>query len=310
VKQLSLGAYSTPREAYGNSILPAFQRHAREQLHQAVEFRESYMGSGAQARAVARGFEADVVALSLEQDVEKLVTAELISPNWRVGPYGGMVSRSIVVIGVREGNPRGIHDWDDLARPGIEVLTPDARMSGGAKWNMAALYGAAVRGKTGAATATALLTSVLRNVKIMDRGARDSMLTFERGFGDAIITYENEIIVGRAKGQRYDYVVPTSTILIENPATVVDSYAEKHGLVVLARAFVDFLTDAEAQRAFAEHGLRPVVPAIFAEVADRFPAVPDLFTIADLGGWPAAEKTIFAQGAAYDQALADAHREP
>src|SRR5690606_7395576 len=130
-----------------------------------------------------------------------------------------------------------------------------------------------------------LLASILRNVKIMDRGARDSMLTFERGVGDAIITYENEMLVGRAGGKTYEYVVPRSTVLIENPVAVVDVYARRHGVLDEARAFVDFLYTEEAQRAFAEHGLRPVVPSVEAELTGRFPAVQDLFTVADLGGW-------------------------
>jgi sulfate transport system substrate-binding protein len=175
-------------------------------------------------------------------------------------------------------------------------------------WNILAVYGAGLRGAGGsgdaAAAAIELLAAVLRNVDIMDRSARDSMLTFERGVGDAVITYENEIFAGRAKGQRYDYVVPRSTLLIENPVAVVDGYAERHGAGELARAFVAFLWTPEAQRLFARHGLRPVVPAVAAEVQDGFPAVADLFTIRDLGGWADVERVVFAPGGVYDQALA------
>lgn len=308
IDRLTLGAYTTPREAYGRAILPAFARHWRDEHAREVSFRESYLASGAQARAIAGGFEADVALLSLEPDIATLVAAGLVGDGWDAGEHGGMVSRSLVVIGVREGNPRAIRTWQDLARPGLEVLTPNVRTSGGAMWNILAIYGAAMRGHAGVAAgdreaATDLLASILANVRIMDRGARDSMLTFERGVGDAVITYENEILVGRLNGQRYDYVVPSSTVLIENPAAVVDAYADRHGTRALARAFVDFLTTPEAQRAYAEHGLRPVVPAVAAEVEGRFPAAGDVFTARDLGGWAALRRVVFDEGGVYDRAL-------
>lgn len=306
---LTLGAYTTPREAYGKAILPAFRSQFRERSGGDVTFRESYLGSGAQARAIIAGFEADVAALSLEPDIEKLREAGLIKHDWKAGKHGGMVTRSVVVIGVREGNPKRIRDWQDLAQPGIEVLTPNVRTSGGAMWNILAIYGAAIRGHAGVArsendAAIGLLASILRNVKIMDRGARDSMLTFERGSGDAIITYENEILVGRTQGKRYDYVTPTSTILIENPIALIDSNVDRHGSRELARAFIDFLYTPKAQRAYAEHGLRPVLDSVAAEVRERFAPVKDLFTIRDLGGWDEAQRLLFDKGGVYDRALA------
>jgi sulfate transport system substrate-binding protein len=307
---LTLGAYTTPREAYGKAILPAFAKLWAEQHNgQKVEFRESYLGSGAQARAIASGFSADVAALSLEPDIDKIREAGLIKHDWKAGNSGGMVTRSVVVIGVRKGNPKHITDWDDLARPGVSVLTPDVRTSGGAMWNVAAIYGAALRGQTranagDAQAAEKLLGAVLHNVKILDRGARESLLNFEQGVGDAIITYENEILVGKAKGQDYEYVIPKSTILIENPVAVVDAYAERHGNAELAQAFVAFLSTQDAQRAFAQYGLRPVALDVASEVAARFPAAADLFTIKDLGGWTSAQKQLFDAGAAYDRALA------
>ena len=306
---LTLGAYTTPREAYGTAILPAFAKHwAERNQGQKVEFKESYLGSGAQARAIVGGFEADVAALSLEPDVQKVQDAGLIKHDWKAGENQGIITRSIVVIGVRKGNPKKIVDWDDLTRPGLEVLTPDVRTSGGAMWNVAAAYGAALRGKTKAKAndpeaALKLLGGILRNVKILDRGARESLLNFERGVGDAIITYENEVLVGRSKGQDYEYVIPKSTILIENPAAVVDGYVERHGNRELARAFLDFMWTPEAQSAFAEYGLRPVVESVAAKVADRFPKVDDLFTSKELGGWPEIQRTLFDKNAGYDRAL-------
>jgi sulfate/thiosulfate transport system substrate-binding protein len=312
---LTLGAYTTPREAYGKAILPAFAKHwAETHSGQKVEFKESYLGSGAQARAIVGGFEADVAALSLEPDIQKLSEAGLIKHDWKAGEHRGMITRSIVVIGVRKGNPKQIREWDDLARPGLEVLTPDVRTSGGAMWNVAAVYGAALRGKTKAkaddpAAAQALLGAILRNVKILDRGARESLLNFERGVGDAIITYENEMLVGRSKGQDYEYVIPKSTISIENPAALVDGYVDRHGNRELARAFVDFMWTPKAQAAFADYGLRPVVASVATDVANRFPAVPDLFTVADLGGWSALQTSVFDKSAAYDRALSMARED-
>ncbi len=305
---LTLGAYTTPREVY-RRIVPAFQESYRARAGSPVELRESYLASGAQARAIVAGFEADIAALSLEPDIEKLEEARLVTHDWAAGAHRGIVSRSIVVIGVRAGNPKNIRDWADLARPGMEVLTPNVRTSGGAMWNVAAVYGAALRGHAGvpagdSAAAVDLLAGILRNVKTMDRSGRDSMLTFERGVGDAIVTYENEILVGRMNGQRYEYVVPPGTVSIENPVAIVDAYVDRHRTRDAARAFVDFLFGPEAQRAFAEGGYRPVLPEVAEESRGRFPAPEHLFTVADMGGWKALHRDVFAEGAAYDRALA------
>lgn len=310
-RTLTLGAYTAPREVYGKAIIPAFQRYWKAKTGQDVRFQESYLGSGAQARAIVGGFEADVAALSLEADIDSIARAGLIQRDWRAGPTLGMVSRSVVVIAVRKGNPKGVRDWGDLARPGLEVLTPNVRTSGGAKWNVCALYGAALRGGTrapkgNAGAAEALLRDVLHNVTVMDKGARESMINYERGVGDVAITYENEVLVGRKTGETYEYIVPRATILIENPVAVVDKYADKHGNRDLADAFVAFLTKPEAQRAFAAYGLRPVDPGVAREAAARFPAVRDLFTIRDLGGWGQVDKSLFGPSGTYERAMAAA----
>lgn len=309
VRTLTLGAYTTPRELYGQKVLPAFAKLWKEKTGQDVRFEESYVGSGAQARAIVAGFEADVAALSLEPDIEQIVKGKLITHDWKSGPNGGMISRSVVVIGLRAGNPKGIRDWDDLAKPGVQVLTPNPKTSGGAMWNIAALYGAALRGGTRAAAgdsaaAESLLRAVLRNVRIMDKGARESMLTFESGVGDAIITYENEVLVARKAGKKMDYAIPSSTILIENPIAVVDVYAAKHGSRDLADAFVRFLATPESQRLLAEYGLRAVDRDVAQEVAAAYPEVKGLFTIRDLGGWPLVTKTVFASGGVFERSMA------
>lgn len=309
---LTLGAYTTPREAYAE-LLPGFVARWRERTGRTIEVRESYLGSGAQARAIVGGFEADVAALSLAPDVDTLREANLVTHDYTNDAFGGMVTRSVVVIGVREGNPKNIRDWADLAREDVEVLTPNVRTSGGAMWNVLALYGAAMRGHAGVPAndrdaAVGFVASVLRRVKIMDRGARDSMLTFERGVGDAIITYENEIAAARAKGERYDVVIPRSTVRIDNPIAVVDAYATRHRGNESARALIEFLREPEAQRVFARHGFRPVLDSVAAEVEASFPRVEDLFTVQDLGGWDAVRRDVFADGAAYDRALERALR--
>lgn len=310
---LILGAYTTPREAYGK-LIPMFQAQWKEKTGQEVVFEESYLGSGAQSRAVVEGFEADIVALSLEADVTRIEEAGLIAHDWRSEPYNGMVSTSIVVFGVRNGNPLGIQDWDDLSQPGVEVLTPNPKTSGGAMWNVLALYGAAKRGfvvgvtEDDDAAAQDFLLSVLNNVSVMDKGARESITNYEKGIGDVILTYENEALVGQQSGQDYDYIIPRSTILIENPVVVVDAYVDKHGTREVAEAFVAFLFSREAQEVFAEFGLRSVDPAVAEATADRYPPVNDLFTIDYFGDWKEATLTFFGDNGIYTQTIAKARR--
>ena len=307
-RTLTLAAYTTPREAYGKAILPAFARHWKEKTGEEVTFEESYQGSGAQARAVKEGFEADVVALSLDPDVQVIQDAGLITHDWRAGEGEGIVTRSLAVIAVRPGNPKKLQDWPDLARADVEVLTPNVRTSGGAMWNVLAIWGAGLRGHAGVtagddAGATALLRGVLTRVSVMDKGARESIVNFEKGVGDAAITYENEVRVAQKAGEAMDYVVPPSTIRIDNPVAVVDVYAQKHGNADLAADFVAFLHTPEAQKAFAEYGLRPVTAGV--EPAG-LPQPTDLFTIADLGGWPAVRARVFDKGGVYDAAAPEA----
>ncbi len=305
-RTITLAAYTTPREAYGKAIIPAFQKYWQEKTGQHVVFEESYLGSGAQSRAILSGFEADVAALSLEADINSIVKAGLITHNWQAVPGKGMVTRSIVVIATRHGNPKGIKDWDDLRKPGLGVLTPNVRTSGGAMWNICALYGAALRGGTTAPknnpqAAADLLRDVLKKVSVMDKGARESITNFEKGVGDVAITYENEVLVGQQSGQTYEYSIPRSTILIENPIALIDRSVEKHGNRDVVEAFIAFVQSPLAQRAFTRYGLRPVNETVEKEVAGQFPVVQDLFTIADLGGWPMVSTTIFGPQGVYER---------
>jgi sulfate transport system substrate-binding protein len=310
---LILGGYTTPREAYGKAIIPAFQKFWKEKSGQDVEFQESYLGSGAQARAIIGGFEADIAALSLEGDIDKIKEAGLITHDWESKPNGGMISDSIVVIAVRPGNPKGIKDWADLTQAGLNILTPDPRTSGGAQWNINAMYGAALRGYAGVAkddpaAAQEFLKNVFRNVSVMDKGARESITTFEKGIGDAAITYENEVLVGKQSGQNYDYIIPHSTILIENPAALIDKHVDKHGVRDVAQAFIDFLWSPEAQRAFARYGLRPVDQAVAQEVKSQYPVVADLWKMDYLGGWKKVGDSVYGPQGVYTRVSEELQR--
>jgi sulfate/thiosulfate-binding protein len=307
---LLLGAYTTPREVYRDAILPAFERAWKEKTGGSVEIRTSYQGSGAQARAIIGGFEADIAALALAPDIDRIVSEKLITHEWKARPHGGMVTNSIVVIAVRKGNPAGIKDWPDLTRSGLNVLTPDPKTSGGAMWNINAIYGAALRGHAGVpandpAAATKFLASVFQNVSIMDKGARESIMTFEKGVGDVAITYENEVLTAQAAGEPLEYVVPKSTILIQNPAAVVDTYVDKHGTREAATAFLDFLVTPAAQRDFAKFGFRPVDAEAAKESEGKFPRVEDLWTVEDLGGWPKVLEEIYGPQGIWTKVFAE-----
>jgi sulfate/thiosulfate-binding protein len=306
--KLILGAYTTPREAY-KELIPLFQKQWKEKTGQDVVFEESYLGSGAQSRAIVEGFEADIAALSLEADVNRIKDAGLITHDWKSGPYKGMISDSIVSFAVRPGNPKGIRDWADLAQPGLEILTPNPKTSGGAMWNVLALYGAAKRGfvegvsKDDDAAAQDFLLNVLKNVTVMDKGARESITNFEKGVGDLAITYENEVLVGQQSGQTYELVIPRSTILIENPVAVIDTYVDKHGTREAAEAFVAFLSTKEAQEIFAKYGLRSVDPEVAKATASQYPHVEDLFNIDYFGGWEKATPDFFGENGIYAQTV-------
>jgi len=292
-----LAAYTVPKEAYEEQLIPAFRKYWKEKTGRDVVFQTSYVASGAQARAIVNGLEADVAALSLEGDIDLVTKAGLIKHDWKSrGPAGGMVTASVVALGVRPGNPKGIKDWEDLTRPDVDVVTPDPATSGGAMWNVNAIWGAALRRSGGdEAAAIEMLKRVRARIKALDASGRESMATFERGVGDVAITYENELLLRLRKGRSYDLVLPPATIRIDNPIAVVDANVDKHGNREVVEAFVEFLWREDSQRVFADYGFRPVVPSVAAEVANRFPQPPELFTIEDLGGWTAVREKLYSQ---------------
>jgi sulfate transport system substrate-binding protein len=279
---LTLVAYSTPREVY-EQLTKDF---AATDAGAGVAFDESYASSGEQSRAVAAGLPADVVALSLEPDVTRLVGEGLVAQDWKDDEFGGMVTDSVVVFAVRPGNPKGIRTWADLAKDGVEVITPNPFTSGGARWNVMAGYGAQIEQGKSEREAVAYLRDLFANVTVQDKSARESLQTFVGGKGDVLIAYENEAILAREKGEQLEYVVPDETILIENPIAVVANGKEER-----AQAFVDFVRGEEAQRAFGDAGYRPVREEVLAEF--DYPVPPSLFTIADLGGWPDVQARFF-----------------
>ena len=308
---ITFAAYSTPREVYGK-IIPAFQDQWKEQHNdQSVIFQESYGGSTTQAQNVANGFQADVVALSLAPDVDFIKAAGLITHDWTQAPDEGMVSTSVAVLDVRPNNPLGIQDFDDIAQPGVEVLTPDPAASGGARWNIVAAYGAAMRGYAGNEKgdeqgAGGLLQGIFGNVIALDKSARDSIKNFESGNGDVAITYENEVKTAQDAGLPDEAVYPPSTVLIQNPVAVVDKNAEAHCVADIANAFVDFLHTKEAKELYSTVGfLRPtdVAQAQKGDKALGQPPIQDLFTVDDLGGWPALDDKLFSDNGVFTQAF-------
>src|ERR671935_73572 len=280
---VSLVAYSTPKEAYGQ-LIQAFQK---TKAGSGVSFTQSYGASGDQAQAVVNGLRADVVAFSLEPDVTTLVKAKLVSPNWNKNRWHGLVTRSVVVFVLRNGNPKHIRDWGDLVKPGVQVVTPNPFTSGGARWNVMAAYGAMRReGKTDK-QAIAYLNKLFHHVVSQDKSARDALNTFLSGRGDVMLAYENEAILAQQKHQPVYYLIPKATIRIENPVAVTTNAKDPKA----ARAFVKYLTSPAAQTIFAKNGYRPVNQRVIKRF--NFPVRPWLFTIQRFGGWAKVDKRFF-----------------
>jgi sulfate transport system substrate-binding protein len=285
--QLSLVAYSTPREAYAR-LIPMFQKTPQGDD---VSFKQSYAASGEQTRAVKAGLDADIVALSLAPDVDELVTAGLVEATWKKQSYKGMVTDSLVVFVVRDGNPKKIRGWNDLIRPGIEVITPNPFTSGGARWNIMAAYGAWRKTGKSDKQAQANLLKLWRNVAVQDTSARASLNTFNSGKGDVLLAYENEALFARTQGLDVQFVIPKQTILIENPIAVTKGSDAKDA----ANAFLRFLRTPAAQQVFADNGYRPVVKSVLEKNRKKFPDRPGEFTIDQLGlgGWTKVQKRFF-----------------
>lgn len=286
---LSLVAYSTPKDAYGK-IIPAFQGTA---AGKGVSFSQSYGASGDQSRAVAAGLSADIVALSLEPDVSTLVKKGIVPSNWNKNAYHGMVTNSVVVFVVRNGNPKNIHTWADLTKSGVQVITPNPFTSGGARWNVMAAYGAErAQGKSDK-QAIAYLKKLFKNVPVLPKSAREATQVFAQGKGDVLLTYENEAIYANKKGVHTEYVLPKQTILIENPVALT-----KSGLTHKeAKDFLKFLYTSKAQKLFGDTGYRPVLKSVYNRGKYKFKQPKSLFKINSpklgMRGWKSVQFRFF-----------------
>lgn len=298
-------SYDPTRELY-KEFNPAFIKHWQAKTGESVSFKQAHGGSGAQARAVIDGLEADVVTLALAGDVDAIARKGLLATDWQKrllqnsAPY-----TSAIVFLVRKGNPKGIRDWDDLAKPGVSVITPNPKTSGGAQWNYLAAWGYQL-GKTGNnhAKARELVTGIYKNVAVLDSGARGSTTTFvERGIGDVFISWENEafLAVNELGKDKFEIVVPSVSILAEPTVAVVDKVVDRRGTRAIAQAYLEYLYTPEGQEIAARHYYRPRLADVGKKYAKNFAQV-KLFTIDQVfGGWKSAHKVHFADGANFDQ---------
>jgi sulfate/thiosulfate transport system substrate-binding protein len=299
-------SYDPTRELY-KDINAAFAREWKRRTGQDVEIRQSHGGSGAQARAVIDGLEADVVTLALAYDIDEIAArAKTIPTNWQSKlPHNSTPFASTVVLLVRKGNPKGIKDWNDLVRPDVQVITANPKTSGGARWNYLAAWGYALRQNKGnEAAARDFIGKLYKNVPVLDAGARGSTTTFvERGIGDVLIAWENEaLLASRQLGpDKFDVIVPSVSILAEPPVAVVEAVAQKHRTSKVARAYLEYLYTDSAQAIGAKHFFRPTGPRSLAKYGGGFAKV-NQFTIDKVfGGWAKAQKTHFADGGVFDQ---------
>ncbi|HEX5324826.1 MAG TPA: sulfate ABC transporter substrate-binding protein [Capsulimonadaceae bacterium] len=297
-------SYDPTRELYAEYNV-AFARYWQAKTHQGVTVQTSNGGSGKQARSVIDGNEADVVTLALAYDIDAIQKAGLIAPGWEKRlPDNSSPYTSTIVFLVRKGNPKHIRDWSDLVRPGVGIVVPNPKSSGGARWAYLAAWGYALKKNHGKqAAALAFVRAIYKNVPVLDSGARASTITFvQRHVGDVLLAWENEaylVTKNLAPGQ-YEIVTPSISILAEPPVAVVDKNAAKHHTAAIAAAYLKYLYSPEGQAIAARHYYRPRNPAVAKQFASQFPHIP-LFTIQLFGGWDKAQKTHFADGGTFDQ---------
>ncbi|BBD60765.1 sulfate ABC transporter periplasmic sulfate-binding protein [Nostoc sp. HK-01] len=309
--EVTLVSFAVTKAAH-EAIIPKFVEKWKQEHNQTVTFKQSYGGSGSQTRAVIDGLEADVVHLALAGDTQKIQKAGLIEPGWeKEVPNNGIVSKSVAAIVTREGNPKNIKTWTDLAKDGVKLITADPKTSGVAKWNFLALWNSAIKTGGDDAKATEFVSKVYNNVPLLTKDAREATdAFFKQGQGDALINYENEIVLAKQKGEKVNYIVPDVNISIDNPIAVVDKNVDKHGTREVAEAFVKYLYTPEAQQEFAKLGFRPVDETVAQtkEVKDKFPNVKTLGTVQDYGGWSEIDKKFFAEGGVFDKIQAQKKR--
>jgi sulfate transport system substrate-binding protein len=305
--ELTLVGYAVPKAAH-DAIIPKFVEQWKKEKGQTVTFTQSYGGSGSQTRAIVDGLGADIAHLALAADTDKLVKAGLVNPEWQAKTQnGGTVAKTVAAIVVRPGNPKNIKTFQDLARDDVKWVTPDPKTSGGARWNFIALWNDALKRNNGDETkAKEFVAKAYKNVVVLAKDAREATDAFaKQGQGDALINYENEVILAKQQGAKLDYVAPETNISIDTPVAVVDKNVDKHGTREVAEAFVKFLFTPEAQAEFVKLGFRPLDTATTTkENTDKFPTVKNLATIKDFGGWSEVQTKFFADGAVFDQTIA------
>ena len=298
-------SYDPTRELY-QAFNPEFARHWKAQTGEPVTIRQSHGGAGKQARAVIDGLEADVVTLALAYDIDAIAEKTgRIPADWQQRfAHNSAPYTSTIVFLVRKGNPKKIRDWNDLAKPGIEVITPNPKTSGGARWNYLAAWGYALKQPGGNdATAKDFVKKIFGNVKVLDSGARGSTTTFvERGIGDVLLARENEALLAIKElgPDKFDIIAPPLSILAEPPVTVVDKVVDKKGTRVVAQAYLEYLYSPQGQDIAAQNYYRPTDPKVAAKYAAQYPKV-NLFKIDELGGWTRVQKEHFGDGGVFDQ---------
>jgi sulfate/thiosulfate transport system substrate-binding protein len=302
--EVTLVSFAVTKVAHA-AIIPKFVQKWKQEHNQNVTFKTSYGGSGSQTRAVIDGLDADIVHLALALDTQKIEKAGLIQPGWeKEVPNDGIVSKSVAALVTRPGNPKGIKTWSDLGKDGIKVITADPKTSGIARWNFLALWNAALK-NGGEPKALEFITTVYtKNVPLLTKDAREaSDAFFKQGQGDALINYENEMILAQQKGEKLEYIIPDVNISIDNPVAVVDKNVDKHGNREVAEAFTKYLFTPEAQQEFAKVGFRPTDETVAQskEIKDKYPIVKTLATVKDFGGWSDVQKKFFDDGAVFDQ---------
>ncbi|MEY3201523.1 MAG: hypothetical protein RIR70_1073 [Pseudomonadota bacterium] len=298
-------SYDPTRELY-QDINALFAKEWKAKTGETLSIRQSHGGSGKQARSVIDGLEADVVTLALAYDIDALAEKGLIPANWQTRlPHNSAPYTSTIVFLVRKGNPKQIRDWDDLARPGVGIITPNPKTSGGARWNYLAAWAHALKKPGGSeASARDFVAKVYKNVRVLDSGARGSTTTFvERGQGDVLLSWENEayLAVKELGPDKFEIITPSNSILAEPPVTVVDKYADKRGTRKVATAYLEYLYSPQGQEAAARHYYRPRNPEIAKRHAAQFGKL-KLYTVDEIfGGWKKAQQIHFADGGVFDQ---------
>jgi sulfate/thiosulfate transport system substrate-binding protein len=303
--QLLNVSYDPTRELY-QDFNKAFAKEWKTKTGDDVVIKQSHGGSGKQARSVIDGLSADVVTLALAYDIDEVADRGLIAKDWQKRlTHNSSPYTSTIVFLVRKGNPKGIKDWNDLAKPGVSVITPNPKTSGGARWNYLAAWGYALKQKGGTdATAKDFVAQIFKNVPVLDSGARGSTTTFvERGIGDVLIAWENEAVLAIKElgPDKFEIVAPSISILAEPPVSVVDKNADKKGTRKVAEAYLQYLYSEEGQEIAAQNYYRPTLEKVAKKYAAQFPKV-NLFTIdKEFGGWAKAQKTHFSDGGTFDQ---------